>query len=257
MLGGIGDDHLDGGLGGDALSGGDGDDTLFIDADDSVICGGNGTDRAFVKTTSGVTLDLTASAIEFAFGNDGADVFTASGASSVTMGGEGGNDTLTGGNGNDRLIGGEGDDTLVGGTGLDAAEYSGQSTDYAITADGQGGYIVVDNNLSDGDDGTDHITGIERLVFTDRTVHVEGPNSNPDAAGETWRVKNFTGAITIRRAHLWSAAGLSRGRSPQRQHQFERRSLAGQSALSSGGAEIRTVDRPRVRRASRACSNGL
>lgn len=197
LIGGNGNDHIDGGAGDDQISGGSGNDTLLIDAEDSVVQGGDGTDIVLVTTAQGVTLDLGAASVEFAFGNGGADIFTSSGSTSVVMSGDGGNDILTGGSGDDRLVGGAGNDTLSGGAGLDAAVYFGQASDYTITADGQGGYTIVDNNLADGDDGSDQVTAVERLVFSDQTIHLTNPNAVPDAVGETWRVRDNGFAVTL------------------------------------------------------------
>ena len=106
-----------------------------------------------------------------------------------------GNDSLNGWSGDDRLVGGSGsdalngyygDDTLIGGTGADAldggigvdvARFSGFKEDYTISIDG-GKVQVIDNNLADGDDGTDLLTRIELLDFKDGTVKSPGPISS-------------------------------------------------------------------------------
>ena len=48
------------------------------------------------------------------------------------------------GAGNDLLVCGRGDDTTDGGAGDDIAKFSGASTDYLVTADGNGDYAVED-----------------------------------------------------------------------------------------------------------------
>jgi Ca2+-binding RTX toxin-like protein len=125
LTGGAGDDWLIGGDGSDTLSGGDGDDVLFIDSADTVanISGGAGDDAVFVMDATGVTLDLNAMGVESAYGNDGADTFSTTGSTAVTLSGGGGDDTLTGGSGDDTLAGGAGDDTLTGGTGDDVYNF--------------------------------------------------------------------------------------------------------------------------------------
>ena len=75
-----------------------------------------------------------------------------------------GNDILDGGDGNDTLHGGAGNDTLYGGLGTDVAEFGGDVGDYSI--DTSGGIITVaDNNIADGDDGVDTLSGVETLRF--------------------------------------------------------------------------------------------
>jgi Ca2+-binding RTX toxin-like protein/preprotein translocase subunit YajC len=75
--------------------------------------------------------------------------------------------------GDDSFTGGTGDDLLDGGADTDTAYYSGNAVDYTITyvLDGGGNVIgyssVVDNNAGDGDDGSDTLISIEKLVFAD------------------------------------------------------------------------------------------
>lgn len=115
LIGGDQGDRLIGGPGADQLFGGAGGDTLFIDADDTLILGGDGLDTVFVQDIRGVTLNLTEASVERAIGGDGDDVFDATGMAAATnQTGLGGNDILIGGNNNDRLIGNDGDDVLVG-----------------------------------------------------------------------------------------------------------------------------------------------
>ena len=129
-----------GDLGADSLSGGDGNDQLYVDADDTSINGGAGTDAVYIAGGSGMTVNMTASAIEwiadFAGGNDTLDgsglavdmTAYASGGTDVVTGGSGndflwgeaGTDTVTGNAGNDVLVGGTGADVLTGGAGIDA-----------------------------------------------------------------------------------------------------------------------------------------
>ncbi len=104
-----------------------------------------------------------------------------------TITGDGGNNTLTGGTGNDQIFGlggddiidggagddildgGSGNDTIEGGSGNDTIVFSGNKGDYTIVDDGTT-ITVTDNNLGDGDDGTDTLTGVEFLQFADGKV---------------------------------------------------------------------------------------
>ncbi len=76
-------------------------------------------------------------------------------------------DTLLGGAGSDMIEGGAGDDVIWGGKdGDDAAVYSGNKNDYAITRSPNGAYYVTD--LRDGSpDGTDKVRAIEVFQFAD------------------------------------------------------------------------------------------
>ncbi|MBK3733036.1 protease-like protein [Azospirillum brasilense] len=76
-------------------------------------------------------------------------------------------ETLEGGAGDDTLDGGAGDDLLDGGSGSDTAVYDFPSANAFVTADpsGNGADLIVT-----GAGGTDRLSGVERLVFSDRIV---------------------------------------------------------------------------------------
>lgn len=76
-------------------------------------------------------------------------------------------DTLVGAAGDDTLAGGGGDDLLDGGTGTDTAFYDFPSASAFVTGDPLGS--PADLTVT-GAGGTDRLRGVERLVFTDRTV---------------------------------------------------------------------------------------
>lgn len=77
------------------------------------------------------------------------------------------NDTITGNNAVNLLQGGRGNDTITGGGGNDIAVFAGMFANYTIVSNGTGGYTVTDNV---GTDGTDTLTSIEILRFSDRDV---------------------------------------------------------------------------------------
>lgn len=138
---------LFGGPGSDELIGGAGNDTLKGRGGDDLLDGRAGDD------------DLDG-------GND----------DDLLLGGAGA-DTLDGGRGDDQLDGGAGDDLIDGGVGDDAALYAGSIQD----ADVQIGEIttVSDLNPSDGDFGTDRLSNVEKLVFSDGVVFLDGKNNPP------------------------------------------------------------------------------
>jgi len=197
LTGGAGNDVLFGGAGIDTLSGGAGDDVLWVDSDDVSISGGGGRDAVFVTDDVGMSLDLNASSIEWVFGGAGNDVFTAVGATErVVLHGDQGADSLTGGSGDDQLVGGAGNDTLDGGAGLDVAVLTGNAADYQITGNATSA-TVTDLLATDGDDGTDTLQNIERLIFDDATVHLDGSNNTPVANGELFRFRSTTEGATL------------------------------------------------------------
>tara|TARA_R110000787_G_scaffold16622_39_gene51356 strand:+ start:38641 stop:41886 length:3246 start_codon:yes stop_codon:yes gene_type:complete len=96
----------------------------------------------------------TGTVIEDVIGGDGNDILTGNAADNI----------LSGMRGDDTLAGGEGNDTLSGGAGNDTAVFSGNIADYSIDYDE--GTVTHKS----GPNGTDHLTGIESLVFDDVTL---------------------------------------------------------------------------------------
>ncbi|SEP42906.1 Ca2+-binding protein, RTX toxin-related [Methylobacterium sp. ap11] len=109
------------------------------------------------------------------FGGAGSDRITG-GDRADRLAGGGGNDTLTGNDGDDLFWGMSGNDTIVGGAGFDTAHYNGIRSSYRIaTVDGT--VRVVDLQPgTHGNDGTDTVSSVERLVFRNgETVSVAAP----------------------------------------------------------------------------------
>jgi Ca2+-binding RTX toxin-like protein len=208
--GGAGDDTLDGGDGNDTLVGGAGNDTLtagagidtasYSDATAGVtvslsLAGPQnaiGTENpagsavatdpssAAAQDTGGAGSD-TLSGFENLIGSSFDDGLTGDTGANRIDGGAG-NDTLDGGDGNDTLVGGAGNDAMTGGAGgADTAAYAGPRSDYTINVvtdpDGHitGFTGVTDNVPGNGDEGTDSLTGIEKLSFADVTLNIGDP----------------------------------------------------------------------------------
>lgn len=98
-------------------------------------------------------------------------------AGNLLLGNRGAN-LLQGGAGDDTLEGGAGDDTLIGGGGVNTARFSGNLSDYLITADGAA--TIVADQRGPGTalaphDGTDRLTGIRFLEFADQTHDLAPP----------------------------------------------------------------------------------
>jgi VCBS repeat-containing protein len=88
-----------------------------------------------------------------------------------------GNDTLTLGGSDDTAAGNGGNDSIDGGSGNDTAVYVGPRSGYSFvaTTDASGrvtGFSsVTDANTANGDEGTDTLTSIEALRFSDVTLN--------------------------------------------------------------------------------------
>ncbi|MBD5804304.1 Bifunctional hemolysin/adenylate cyclase precursor [Azoarcus sp. Aa7] len=252
----IGNDYLDGGSGNDKLYGGYGDDTLVGGTGSDSMYGGNGNDTYFVDsstdlvyeaTTANQGTDTVISSVNYSLagsadrkfienltltgtatsgtGNDLANILKGNDVANTLDGGLGndtlygglGNDTLRGGGGDDILQGESGNDILDGGAGTDTAILTGNRFDYTITQTGTGTYTIV--NTAGGSDGTDTLTGVERLVFADLAMNL-GTNNLADGeviiTGEAARGSTLTATNTLFDAdglgtisYQWSADGVA------------------------------------------------
>ncbi|RAU20407.1 hypothetical protein CU669_18670 [Paramagnetospirillum kuznetsovii] len=100
--------------------------------------------------------------------------------------------SVTGGTGNDTFTGGTGYDHFDGGAGTDKAIFHGAKGDYKIGAMGGGTITVQDTNSSDGDDGTDYLTHVETLQFSDGSLTVSSaPAAASFAVGAASQVNAF------------------------------------------------------------------
>lgn len=97
ILGGEGNDTINGGEGADELHGGAGDDRIIIDADDTVVNGGEGRDAVYVSGEAGVALDMSANGVEIFVGGAGNDTVSSLLDPNELV-------ILAGGAGNDALI---------------------------------------------------------------------------------------------------------------------------------------------------------
>ncbi|MBK3732910.1 hypothetical protein GAY29_07265 [Azospirillum brasilense] len=192
----------------------------FVDATQEV--NNNDYTPITLRFSASGTLDLSGTELlgDFRFvGAAGADTITGSTGSDILSGGSGddrlaggggrdslsgdsGDDRLEGGDGDDTLLGGAGNDTLVGGSGTDVAVFNGAYANYEITRDG--GTLTVRDKI--GSNGTDTLSGIEQLTFSDRTIAAPtGPAPRLDFDGNgradlVWQ--NAQGGLT-----LWSMNG--------------------------------------------------
>jgi Ca2+-binding RTX toxin-like protein len=171
LAGGAGSDELHGGAGNDDLSGGAGNDELHGGAGNDALSGGDGHDALHGDAGSDV--------LEGGAGNDALQ----GGADDDDLSGGAGDDELFGEAGDDMLAGGGGDDALDGGEGTDIAAFSGSRAEYDIATDANGVTTITHRN--GGADGTDTLTGIERLQFADDSIDTPpaspGEEEEPDS----------------------------------------------------------------------------
>ncbi len=155
-----GNDTINAGDGDDTVNGGAGNDDLRGDAGADLIDGGGGIDWAgYYASDAAVTVNLATNV------NTGGYAEGDTLRNIEWVGGTVFDDSLTGNSSDNRLAGWEGDDFLDGGDGdADLAQYRGTSNQYVFTENRDGTYTV-----SGGIDGTDTLTGIEVLEFTDGT----------------------------------------------------------------------------------------
>ncbi|PQJ94896.1 hypothetical protein CXB77_17330 [Chromatium okenii] len=174
--GNAGDDTIDGGIGVDSLVGGDGSDVYVVSNEEDIIVetAVNGDDDEVQSSALQYELNdnverltLLAKA-ENGIGNE-LDNTLDGNALDNELSGDAGNDTINGNDGDDILNGAEGDDEINGGEGQDVAIYQGSVDDYKWYSDEEG-WIVEDRSEDGVDEGTDTLTGIEILRFTDGDV---------------------------------------------------------------------------------------
>ena len=186
-----GNDTLVGAAGNDTLNGGLGDDTLQGGAGNDVIAGGFGQDTAsYAGTTNALTISL---AVTTAQNTGGAGLDTLTGIENL-IGGNG-NDRLTGDFQDNRLDGGPGNDTLIGGGGRNTAGFSGPAANYTVSA--SGGSATVTDRV--GSDGTDTLTQIDRLKFTDKGLALD---LSGDAGLVATTIGAVFGAASVQNAHF-------------------------------------------------------
>jgi len=154
ILGGIGDDNINGGSGVDTLTYSD----TYYQSGGPWRPGGVTVDLAS-GTTSGALGNDVVSGIENVFGSPYSDSLTGSAGPNLLQGGYAGDDTLSGGLGNDTLVptnNAPGDDQIDGGAGVDAVDYSGSLNGVSLDL-GAG---------TESGEGTDTLTAVENAIGT-------------------------------------------------------------------------------------------
>jgi hypothetical protein len=121
-------------------------------------------------------------------------------------------DTITGNSANNVIKGGLGNDTLDGAAGSDTAVFSGAKTDYTISGLGTTSITVTDNNLADGNDGTDALSNFEYLEFSDLTVDAsDATGATTSSTGAGAIASAVAGAATVSSSSSTSSGSSSSG----------------------------------------------
>lgn len=179
IVGNVANNVINGGAGTDSMYGGFGNDTYYIDNKSDYIGessdaakGGIDTVVSKISYTLGnyqENLTLSGTSTINGLGNSLSNVINGNDLKNILIG-YGGNDKLSGGGGDDLLAGGTGNDVIFGGANTDTASYSGASTGYKLSYLANNVIKVTDTDLTNGNDGTDTLTGIEKLKFSDKTA---------------------------------------------------------------------------------------
>ena len=201
LVGGDGDDRLDGFQGADATYGGLGNDWHYVDnaADMVVEAAGEGTlDRVFASASyvlaAGVEIELLSTTLQAGSaaidltGNELGQGMAGNNGLNRLDGGAG-DDSLYGHNGDDVLIGGLGADLLDGGLGFDTADYSGAASAVSVN-------LLL--QWATGGAGADTIKDVERVIgtgFHDVLRGSSAANTLEGGAGDD-RLDGFQGVDT-------------------------------------------------------------
>lgn len=173
LYGGAGDDTLSGGDKGSTLDGGTGNDSMY---------GGDGADTYYVSSLHDLIFetytpyydndpnpnDTIISSISYTLGSN-IETLSLSDTESINGVGNNLNNLINGNPGSNILSGLEGNDAIDGGAGIDTASYSLNRNAYTIKKTGQG-FSVQANQ---GDEGTDTLTNVERLRFSDKSIALD------------------------------------------------------------------------------------
>ncbi|MBK6296467.1 MAG: hypothetical protein IPF55_21355 [Rhodoferax sp.] len=167
IVAGLGNDTLDGGVGADRMEGGKGADTYYVDnVTDLVI----ELDNALGMVPDprpgldlGGAIDKVIASVSFSLAAYVENLTLAAAAGNLSGLGNALDNVLIGNEGHNSFTGAGGNDNIDGGAGADTAVYSASRSNYTW-AKTSTGFTVVD---STGAEGTDTLSGIERLHFSD------------------------------------------------------------------------------------------
>ncbi len=140
------------------------------DGVDAVVNGGSVNVQAGDYSGESVTVSTEDLTVTTETGALGISITLGSGIEDITLTGDQGI-TLTGNDEDNTVTTTGGDDTIDGGAGTDTVTFTGAFANYTIDVDGDS------FTIADGGDGDDTLDGVEKLVFSDRTVLLVGGSS--------------------------------------------------------------------------------
>jgi Ca2+-binding RTX toxin-like protein len=128
----------------------------------------------------------------------GNDTVYAGGGDDIVVAGTG-NDALYGGSGNDELKGDGGNDYIDGGDGFsDIADFTGASSGYSVAYDAlAGSFTISDSNTGVGSEGSDTLTNVEYVHFSDGLFELGVHGLTPVSAIGAPPPVNTPGTIAI------------------------------------------------------------
>jgi Ca2+-binding RTX toxin-like protein len=185
-----GNDALEGGVGGDVMEGGANDDMLFGGADRDAYDGGDGSDIAdFSSATTPVSVTLDGGANDGeAFEGDlvhGNVEGAIGGLDDDILHGNDGSGTFIGNGGNDTFFGGLGGDTFIGGEGVDTVSYGdhpgGVTANLAVA--GGDGMADENDNITPDVEGIDGSPGDDVLSGDGKDNFINGAAGNDRLSG--------------------------------------------------------------------------
>ncbi|OCR01868.1 Oscillin [Oscillatoriales cyanobacterium USR001] len=192
LLGGAGDDSLDGPIGEfqrgkNFFDGGDGNDTILSYAFQDSVLGNDGNDLIMSVTSAGIS-------------SQGANISSPGYAGQILLDGGRGNDTIKAAFATDTMIGGEGDDSLggifnqaTGGDGNDTIDATGVGTNAArITLDGGAGNDRLLGNVGTVPNFFNAGSGNDFMVFGSTGDTLIGDSAGNDTISYSTSV-SFTG----------------------------------------------------------------
>ncbi|MEP1587141.1 MAG: tandem-95 repeat protein [Tateyamaria sp.] len=153
LLGGAGQDTIDGEIDNDFIDGGIGDDSLLGGQGNDTIEGGDGQD--FIDGGRNADVLSGGAGDDTILGDNGADVINGGEGNDFIDGGTG-DDTLNGDAGDDSILGATGDDVIDGGDGNDTIDGGNGGNDDLSGGDDRGTFINVNaGEVVDGNEGGD------------------------------------------------------------------------------------------------------
>jgi len=189
LEGGSGNDLLDGGSGADTMRGGSGDDVYVVDSEQDLVIEleaesiGAAWRRLPLEDSIGAGVDKVVASISYTLGNFVENLTLATAAGALSGSGNALANAITGNESANRLTGGAGNDQIDGAGGIDTAVYSGTRAQYAVTL---GASDQVTGSATG--EGTDTLTNVERLQFSDGKLAI-------DLEGNAGIVAKILGAV--------------------------------------------------------------